>query len=162
MAQTINQNDNSLNHTGHFWSELQTSRGGHHLKQHVASYDLEALSSAFEDSKRPNLVDLPQSIHSSANQVWSIHSGSNHPENIPPSSSNSNSVAQGSSCYTGGSQRSLAPFSGASHLQTSKKKKRGSGAACRPPQGASSSLKKKKRSFKINIEDLILKDSAFQ
>jgi len=70
-------------------------------------------------------------------------------------------MAQGSSSYTVGSQRSRAHFSAASHLQTTKKK-RGSGAACRPPQGASSSLKKKKRSFRINIEDLMMKDSTFQ
>lgn len=137
----MKENDNSF-HTGQICGELLTARGGLDIVGHLdnsSAHELEVSQSVYDELKKlnPPAHELPSSIHSGS-----------CPENVP-SSSNSNSVALASNA--GGSHRSLLRLpSGGSR---SNKKN-----ASKPP---TSSFKKKKRSFRINIEDLILKDSAF-
>ena len=143
MAKALKQNDNSFN-TGQVWGELGTFRDGPETVRDLdnsANDELKAASQPVaEELKRLNsqVHELPNSIHSGSGQ-----------ENVP-SSSNSNSGAMTSNA--GGSQRSLLNLPSMGSISNKKN-------STKPP--TLSNLRRKKKSFRINIEDLMHKDSAF-
>ena len=133
------------------------------IKPEEPGEDLDALNDASGaqyqyDSSRSNaprpgkehVYHDQQPSHSQSHDAHTSNHGSSCHENVP-SSSNSNSVAPISN--SGGSQPALVNPQPAGRQRKHKKQN---------TLPSSKASKHKKRSFRINIEDLMLKDSALQ
>lgn len=145
MAKAVEQNDNSY-YTGQLWDKIQTFPEG---PETVCDLDMSA-DDELNAVGQPVLEELKR-LYSQVHELPnSIHSGSGQ-ENVP-SSSNSNSGAMTS--MAGGSQQSLLNLPSLGTISNRKNTNK-------PPSLSNLRNKKKKKSFRINIEDLMQKDSAF-